>query len=90
MNRFTIAACTCLVLAACAPMKPMVWVKPGATAAEFEQAKAQCIYEVTAATQQTDYSYRTVIGQELDRSIRQRELGLLCMKARGWNQEPSQ
>lgn len=86
MKRLTLAF-LCFTLAACAPMQPLMWVKAGATEAEFEQAKAQCVYEVTAATQQTDYGLRTVFGQELDRSIRQRDLAILCMKARGYTQK---
>ena len=79
----SLAAATCLVACA-APQKPIVWYKDGATEAEFSQAKYQCDYETTAATQNTDYSYRSIIGQEMDRAMRKGDLFKRCMMAKGY------
>jgi hypothetical protein len=80
------------MLAGCGslPQQPQImWNKPGgATQAEFELARDQCIYEVTAATQQVDRSYRTGIGQEIDRNFRQRDLAIKCMRAKGFREQP--
>jgi hypothetical protein len=80
----TIAGCTA------PPQQPQImWNKPGgATQAEFELARDQCIYEITAATQQVDRSYRTGIGQEIDRNLRQRDLAIKCMRAKGFREQP--
>jgi hypothetical protein len=78
------------VIAGCAaaPQQPQImWNKPGATQAEFELARDQCIYEVTAATQNVDRSYRTAIGQEIDRNMRQRDLAVKCMRAKGFREQ---
>jgi len=79
--------CLAAVLAGCAaqPQKVMLY-KDGGTQSEYQQAIAQCDYEVSVATQQTDYSLHSIFGQELDRSIRQRDLGIKCMAAKGWVQ----
>lgn len=74
-------------LAACVTPTPMVWTRPGATEADFERDKNQCIYESSALTQSVDYGYRTIFGQELDRAMRRNELAGLCMKAKGWSQQ---
>lgn len=73
-------------LAGCAAPKPPVWDKPGATQEQFDADRRYCEFEVMKATQTTDTSYRTVVGQELDRSMRQRELALSCMRSRGYTQ----
>lgn len=75
------------LLAGCAAAPSWQWVKPGATAAEFEQHSAQCDYETDAATQATDYSLRSSFGRELDRSVRTRNLFVKCMVAKGYRQE---
>lgn len=76
-------------LAGCAaPQKPLTWYKDGVTERDFQQAQAQCEYEVSVATQGTDYSFRTVIGQEMDRAMRQRDLGTKCMQAKGYRLTP--
>lgn len=77
-----------VALAGCATQPAWQWVKPGATQADFDQHKAQCDYETSAATQTTDYSLRSSFGQELDRSMRQRDLMTKCMVAKGYRQEP--
>jgi hypothetical protein len=76
------------LLAGCSTTQPnWHWIKPGATQAEFDQHKAQCDYETSAATQGTDYGFRTILGQELDRSTRKRDLFMKCMTAKGYRQE---
>lgn len=77
-----------LAFAGCASQPSYVWDHPTGDRAQFDRDKAQCEYEATAATQQTDYSYRTGFGQELDRAIRRSDLGVMCMKARGYTQRP--
>ncbi len=71
-----------IFLAGCA--QPTLMVKPGATQADIAKDKAQCDYETSAATQTTDYGYRTIFGQELDRALRKRELMQKCLIARGY------
>ena len=75
-----------LTSVACAPM--YIWVHPSGDQTQLDRDSAQCEYEATAATQQIDYSYRTTFGQELDRAIRRNEIGVLCMKAKGYSQRP--
>lgn len=75
---------TASLLSGCAAPKPVIWNRPGATQAEFNQDAARCDYETSAATQGTDYSFRTIFGQELDRAIRKKDLIGKCMVARGW------
>lgn len=68
------------------------WVKPGATAADFERDKAQCIYEATIYTQPTPVAtYRrwenqlaASFGAALADGLRQAELTARCLEARGW------
>lgn len=73
------------LLAGCAARAPEIWVKDaGFTQAGFERDKEQCLYEVSAATQQTDYGYRTIVVQEIERATRQRDLAVKCMGARGY------
>ena len=75
-----------VILAGCAahPPQRVALYKDGGTQDEYRQALAQCEYEVSMATQGTDPSMRSIFGQELDRSIRQRDLAFKCMAARGW------
>lgn len=82
-----LTALACAMMLGCAaPQKPLIWYKPGATEAEFTQAKYQCDYETTAATQGTDHSFRTVVGQELDRAMRKSDLLKRCMMAKGYRE----
>jgi hypothetical protein len=62
----------------------MVWDKAGATQADYDRSWAKCDYETSAATQNTDYGFRTVFGQELDRAMRKRDLVVKCMTAEGF------
>lgn len=84
MKRFAIPLL--LLLSSCATQPQFVWDHPTGNQAQFERDRAQCEYETASATQQTDYSYRSVFGQELDRAMRRRDLGVLCMKAKGYQQ----
>lgn len=76
-----------VALAGCAAPRPTVWLKDGATQQDFDQARAQCEYEASAATQTTDTSFNTVFVQELDRAMRQRDLANLCMRAKGFREQ---
>ena len=86
VNRISLILCSAISLAGCVSSNT-VWLKPGANESDFQRDKNQCAYEATAATQNTDYSYRTVIGQALDQSIRRNDLAVLCMQAKGWSQK---
>lgn len=87
MIRFWIAGVV-TVLAGCVAPQPMEWARVRADAPDLQQALARCEYETRAATQVTDYSFRSVIGQELDRASRRNELMGLCMRAQGFTQQP--
>jgi hypothetical protein len=58
--------------------------KSGASIEDYNKDVARCDYEASLATQNTDYNYRTIIGQELDRANRKNDLILKCMIAYGW------
>jgi len=62
-------------------------VKDGVTREDFERDKARCIYETSCATQSIDYSLHTIFGQELDRALRQKDLIIKCMQAKGYSIE---
>jgi hypothetical protein len=78
--RYAIAAAS-LALAGCASPAPDTWTKE---AGDLSADMARCEYEAAAATQGTDPAMRTIIGQELDRAIRRKELARMCMTAKGW------
>lgn len=86
VNRISLILCSAISLAGCVSSNT-VWLKPGANESDFQRDKNQCAYEAAAATQNTDYSYRTVIGQALDQSMRRNDLAVLCMRAKGWSQK---
>lgn len=87
MKRIIILALA-LTLTACVA-QPTRWNKPGAVEADYNRDVAQCDYETSASTQGTDNSYRTVVGQEIDRALRKNELLKKCMVARGWSTSAS-
>lgn len=61
------------------------WDKPGASVADFERDKAQCLYEAEAAIQVPRYGYyNTQFALELDMAFRRRSLAISCLKAKGW------
>lgn len=84
-----------IALTGCAT--PMMWVKDGAEVADFERDRLQCLYEVAVATgvYLPSGNYRTT-GQAaatgavngLAIGLHQRDLAILCMKARGYHQVP--
>ena len=78
--RYAIAAAA-LAVAGCATPPPDAWTKQGG---DLVADMARCEYEAAAATQGTDPAMRTIIGQELDRAIRRKELSRMCMTAKGW------
>lgn len=96
MNRPLAVAPICLAIFGCAA--PVVWQKVGGTAEEFERDKNQCIYEANAATAsysqgQTARTRSGAIaqgfGEGLTMALRQRELAVLCMRARGYYPAPA-
>ena len=89
MRRFALAA---IVLAGCGG--PVLFTRPGATAAEYDRDMAQCTYEGAAATatygsgQPTARTVAGALGQGfgigLGRAVERYDLQILCMRARGW------
>lgn len=72
-----------LLLAACAAPQP-VWVKPGASSLELDQARRGCEYDAAMATQQTDSTLRGGLAAEVDRGMRRDKLAASCMRAKGF------
>lgn len=72
------------LLAGCAAPGQFAWVPLPGTTISYDRAEARCDYETSAATQGTDYSYRTSLGRELDRALRKRDLTEKCMRAQGF------
>lgn len=60
------------------------WVPMPGNSGSFAQADARCDYETSSSTQGTDYRYRTVFGQELDRALRKSDLYEKCMRVQGF------
>lgn len=74
-----------------------MWMKNGASQADFDRDKAQCNYEAVAATASysTGPTARTSsgafvqgFGEGMARGIRQNELIELCLTARGYSKAP--
>jgi len=78
-----IIICLTVALAGCAAA-PLQWIKAGATEAQFAQDRRECEFDVAKATQTYDPSMRSMLGQDLQRVMRQRELGIMCLRARGY------
>lgn len=74
-----------LALAGCAgPQHQPVWLKDGATQADFDKDKAFCEYEALKSVQGYDRSMRSMFGQELDLNMRRSEVARACMRVRGY------
>lgn len=85
MMKRSLAIVALLAMFGCAAQPQYQWIHPTADQAQFQKDVAQCDYETSAATQGTDYSYRTIFGQELDRSMRKNDLAVKCMVAKGYS-----
>src|SRR5439155_13905673 len=72
------------ILAGCAAPGQFAWVPLPGTTVSYDRAEARCDYETSAATQTTDYSFRSSLGRELDRALRKRDLTDKCMRAQGF------
>lgn len=72
-----------ILLVGCAA-KPTIWDKPGGTQAGFDEDRAACEFEVLKAT--TDPGVRGMVAQEYELAIRKRDLGLACMRMKGYTQ----
>lgn len=88
MRRLIVAGACALILAGCGSLPQYRWAKSGATASEAMQAQAQCEYESEALARSRTPGLRTSIGVELDRLEHKKELMQLCMRAKGYYQEP--
>jgi hypothetical protein len=83
MKTQCLAVIAALFLSACA-MPPLVFDKSDGTQEGFDQDKRECNYDVLKNTQTADPAMQSIIGQELDRSMRQRSLYIACMDSRGY------
>lgn len=72
------------ILSGCTAPGQYAWIPLAGTTMSYDRAEARCDYETSAATQGTDYSYRSSLGQELDRALRKRDLTDKCMRAQGF------
>lgn len=85
MKSVILAVAAALALCSCASaFPPTIYDKAGASQSDFDRDISYCKYDVTKNTQTTDTSYTTIFGQELDRSMRQRNLMVMCMQSRGY------
>ena len=78
-----LAGILAVLLAGCAA-KRMEFTKLGVSQANKDQDLATCQYEAALATQNVDYSYSTMFGQELDKAFRRSELIQKCLRAKGY------
>jgi len=77
------------LVGACAYDPPvMTWRATRDDAAPLDRARERCEYESTAATQAPDYSFRSALGQEIDRNSRRTDLMRLCMRVQGYELRP--
>lgn len=83
MKKLAASAAVTIMLVGCAGAG-YTWVPMPGNSGSFAQADARCDYETSAATQGTDYRYRTVLGQELDRALRKNDLYDKCMRVQGF------
>lgn len=67
----------------------MRWVRPGATQADFERDKIECVYESKKATgsMQAGVGMGGAIAAGIDQAMRESEIGGLCMRTKGWTQQ---
>lgn len=88
MLRFvTVMACA-LALAGCGAGGQMRWVKPGATAADFDQDKMACEYEAAKATASGgNFGMQTSIGAGIAEGMKRQELGIMCLRSKGYTQQ---
>lgn len=86
MTRSRIASLALLTLTGCAPQT--VWIKQGSTEEEFRADAKVCEYEALKAVQSTDPYMKSMFGQELDKSLRRRDVGNACMQAKGYELKP--
>lgn len=85
-----------LALTACAPR--FMWVRPSTTQADFDQDVARCQYEAASATATYGSSSPTArttggaigqgIGAGIGAAMKENELVTLCMRAKGYAQQP--
>ena len=61
-----------------------VYVKPGATQADYSKDIADCDYQVSLNINQVSTGYNTMVGQEFDLAYRKREVINKCMVSKGW------
>ena len=85
------------IVSGCTPN--YVWVKNGATQADFERDKSQCIYEAASATANynTGPTLRGIgsaagqgFGEGIAIGLRRNKLVLLCLQAKGYSKQPIQ
>lgn len=84
LTKILIPAIAVALIAGCAAQQQTAWVRAWPGGNSLQQDSAQCDYETSAATQTTDYGFKTMFGQELDRAVRKNDLAVQCMRAKGW------
>lgn len=75
---------TATALSGCLATGPVHMVKAGASTSDFESDYRKCDYEATVATQATTPGMRSMIGEEIDRAMRKRDLMVRCLSVQGW------
>jgi hypothetical protein len=80
----TLIVLSALCLSACAGA-PIVYDKEGQSQAGFDQDQRECKYDVIKNTQSVDPGMQSLIGQEIDRAMRQKSLMRECMESRGYS-----
>ena len=85
----------CLILTACASQPSYEWRHPSGDRAKFDKDFAQCQYEAAQATagysqgqtaRTNSGAFAQGFGEGLEIGARRNELGVLCMKAKGYTQ----
>ena len=94
--KIRVVMCCALLVAGCAQG---TWTRPGATAYEFEQEKAQCEYEAELATpdlpppgpppRNAGAAIALAIAQGIAKGSHQVALARTCMTAHGWTFIPN-
>jgi hypothetical protein len=72
----------CLVITGCGGKT--IFTKPGATSADFEQAKVECEFEATKYSYTPMGAFDSPIMSGIQEGLRRNELLFQCLQAKGW------
>lgn len=90
MKKMVVIALLATLLAGCATQQRWRWasVDSDATEADRRRDYAQCDYDATMATASFGAGgYRTMLGDSLERTLRQVEIIHMCMQNKGWHKQ---